>query len=363
MRTTVRCILAAAGLAGCTRSDFSRPRDTGARQTGVAVAVAPARDDTVRPVDSLTPAELALFAPLPAAFLDRGAAPSRARIGLGRTLYYENLLSGGHNVSCNSCHPLNGFGADGRPLSFGDHGQLGGRNAPSVYNAAGQTVQFWDGRAATVEEQAKGPILNPAEMGMPAPGAVLEHLRASPVYRAAFRAAFPDETDPITYDNVGRAIGAFERGLVTPSRWDRRLGGDRSALTPEETRGAKAFIANGCAGCHNGALVGGGSLRPVGLVHPWPIVSDSGRYRVTGQPADLYVFKVPSLRNVARTGPYFSDGSVASLDDAIRLMAWHQLGRRLSGAEIADIHAWLNSLTGELPAAYIAQPPLPPPTR
>jgi cytochrome c peroxidase len=355
MRTILPLVIAGAvAIAACGR-DNAPPPDRALRTAPpsapqTAVAFAP---------DSLTASERGLFGALPVAFAANGVRPNRAEVDLGRMLYYDNLLSGGHDVSCNSCHPLNAYGADGRPVSYGDAGHTGSRNSPTVYNAAGQAHQFWDGRAASVEEQAKGPILNPAEMAMPEPAAVLEHLQALPAYRAAFHAAFPGEPNPITYDNVGRAIGAFERGLVTPARWDRLLTGDRSALSRQEVRGAREFVANGCAACHNGVLVGGGSLQPLGRARQWPVRADSGRFAVTGNPADLYVFKVPTLRNVAQTGPYFHDGSVSSLDEAIRLMARHQVGRELSAQQVADIHAWLASLTGELPRAYIAQPQLP----
>ena len=315
-----------------------------------------APDQAARP---LTSAELAVFAPLPAVMRGPGAAPTTEQVALGRALFYETRLSNGHDVSCNSCHALNGYGADGRRVSFGHRGQTGSRNAPTVYNAAGHVAQFWDGRASTIEAQAKGPILNPAEMGMPDSGAVLAHMRETPAYVAAFRAAFPGERQPITYDNVGRAIGAFERGLVTPARWDRFLAGDSTALTPEEQRGAATFVRVGCAGCHNGAYVGGGSFQKLGLVRPWPSHADSGRFTVTHQPGDLYAFKVPSLRNVVMTGPYFHDGSVASLDSAIRLMGRHQLGAELTDTQIRSIHAWLGALTGTLPEGYIAEPPLP----
>src|SRR5574338_449491 len=177
------------------------------------------------PSASFTPAELSLFAPLPAELDAAGRTVTPAQAALGRTLFYETLLSDGHDVSCNSCHALNGYGADGRKVSLGHNGNPGTRNSPTVYNAAGHFAQFWDGRAPDVEAQAKGLILNPVEMGMPDSAKVLDHLRASRTYVASFRAAFPGQAQPITYDNVGRAIGAFERGLVTPSRWDRFLTG------------------------------------------------------------------------------------------------------------------------------------------
>ena len=308
---------------------------------------------------ALTPAELAMFGPLPARMDAPGKPATEAQVALGRSLFYETVLSEGHDVSCNSCHALNGYGADGRRVSFGHKGQMGSRNAPTVYNAAAQVAQFWDGRAPTVEEQAKGPILNPAEMGMSGAGAVLGHMKTSPKYRAEFAAAFPNDPSPITYDNVGNAIGAFERGLVTPSRWDRFLKGDQSALTEQELHGAKTFVAAGCVSCHAGIYVGGQVFQKAGLVEPWPQSADSGRIAVTHAPADLQVFKVPTLRNVEMTGPYFSDGSVASLDSAIVLMARHQLGLTLTDAQVGDIHAWLRSLTGDIPVNYVANPPVP----
>lgn len=307
----------------------------------------------------LSPSELAMFASLPARMDAPGQTPSDAEIALGRTLYYETLLSDGHDVSCNSCHPLNGYGADGRRVSMGHKGQEGSRNSNTVYNAAGQVAQFWDGRAADVEEQAKGPILNPSEMGMPGAGAVLEHLKTSAKYRAAFAAAFPRESNPITYDNVGRAIGAFERGLVTPSRWDAYLKGDNAALTEQEKRGAKTFVVAGCTACHAGAYVGGQVFQKAGLVHPWPITADSGRIAVTKAPGDRNVFKVPTLRNIDKTGPYFSDGSVGSLDSAIVMMGRYQLGVALTQTQVQDVHAWLRTLTGEIPVTYVAEPQLP----
>jgi len=317
-----------------------------------------AEDGAPLPVE-VSATELAMFAALPARIEPAGAPTTEAQIALGRALFYERLLSDGHDVTCNSCHGLNGWGADGRRVSFGHDGRAGTRNAPTVYNAAGHFAQFWDGRATDVEEQAKGPILNPIEMGMPDAAAVLAHLRESPTYTAAFRAAFPGEKAPISYDNVGRAIGAFERGLVTPGRWDRFLGGDSTALTLEERRGLRSFITVGCAGCHAGTYVGGDRYMKAGLVNAWPSAADSGRYQVTKDAKDLFVFKVPSLRNIAQTGPYFHDGSVTDLSEAVRMMAHHQLGKELAPAELQAIVAYLGALTGTLPSAYIAYPQKP----
>jgi cytochrome c peroxidase len=263
-------------------------------------------------------------------------------------LYYETRLSRDGQHSCNSCHSLADYGVDHNRVSAGVRNQLGSRNSPTVYNAAGHIAQFWDGRAASVEEQAKGPILNPVEMGMPSDRAVLAALGAIPAYREAFRRAFPAEAHPVTYDNVGRAIGAFERGLVTPSRWDALLEGDAEALTPAEQAGFNAFVEVGCAGCHAGPYVGGASFQQVGLAERWPALADSGRGNG--------VFKVPSLRNIAQTAPYFHDGATISLTESVYLMAQHQLGRRLTADEAGAIVTWLEALTGTIPESYIAPP-------
>ena len=354
MRATTRVTIAALtiGAVACTE---------GAKKSGVVTDTAFGRVDGDAATAEFTPSRLTIFAPLPTQMTSTANPMTPAKVALGRMLYNEPVLSLGHDVSCATCHPLNGYGADGRRVSFGDVGHAGSRNSPSVYNAAGQVAQFWDGRATDVEEQAKGPVLNPAEMAMPDSTAVLDHMRSSSQYRAAFKAAFPSAPQPITYDNVGRAIGAFERGLVTPSRWDKFLAGDTASLTVAERHGGATFVSVGCAGCHMGAYVGGASFQKLGLVKPWPTVTDSGRFKVTGRAQDMMVFKVPSLRNVAHTGPYFHDGSVGDLRDAVRLMARHQLGKELTDVQVGSIVTWLGSLTGELPAEYIANPPLPKP--
>lgn len=306
-----------------------------------------------------TVSELALFAPLPPLLGTRDLPLAEERTALGRSLFYETTLSEGHDISCNSCHALDRWGVDGRPVSLGHNGLAGKRNAPSVYNAAGQLAQFWDGRAKDVEAQALGPILNPIEMGMPDSTAVLAHLRESKSYVASFKAAFPGEKQPVTMANLGRAIGAFERRLVTPSRWDKFLGGDSTALTVEERAGLRTFLDTGCQACHAGTYLGGDSYMKAGTAKKWFSQADSGRYGVTHDLKDVLFFKVPTLRNIEKTGPYFNDGSVASLNEAVRLMAHHQLGRDLSPAQVGSIVAWLGSLTGELPLQYIANPQKP----
>ena len=328
--------------------------------TGLLVVAAACVREPDPLVDAgIDPAALSVFAQLPPIMSSDANPVTPAKVTLGRMLYYDSRLSRDGDVSCNSCHALDAYGVDHRPTSEGLRHQLGGRNAPTVYHAAGQVAQFWDGRAPSVEEQAKGPILNPIEMGMPDSGLVVERLRAQPEYVRAFRAAFPGEDQPVTYDHVGQAIGAFERGLVTPARWDALLGGNHRALTATELDGLRIFLDTGCQACHHGAYVGGTMFQRVGLVQPWPRQDDLGRFAITGREADRLVFKVPSLRNVDRTGPYFHDGRVATLDEAVRLMARHQLGRELTDGQIVAVVAWLESLTGPVPADYIAVPLLP----
>jgi cytochrome c peroxidase len=306
------------------------------------------------------PAQLEVFGRLPTSMATTENPATPARVTLGRKLYYDPRLSLDSTVSCNTCHPLGGaYGVDHRSVSLGVRGQAGSRNAPTVFNAAGHLTQFWDGRAPTVEEQAKAPILNPVEMAMPSGDAVTRRLRALTQYRAAFASAFPGETEPVTYVNVGAAIGAFERGLVTPSRWDAFQAGDTAALTPAERKGLNTFAALGCPACHRGTYVGGEMFQKAGLVEPWPDQGDLGRYAVTHRRSDRLVFKVPSLRNVERTSPYFHDGTVATLEEAVRRMARYQLGRKLSDTEVAAVVTWLGSLTGTVPEDYITphEPP------
>lgn len=296
---------------------------------------------------------------LPAAMPSAANPTTPEKIALGRMLFYDARLSKDNTVSCNSCHNLEKYGVDGLRFSLGVNGQKGGRNSPTVYHAAGQVLQFWDGRSPDVEEQAKGPVLNPVEMAMTSPAEVEAKLRAVPGYARLFAEAFPDQKQPVTFDNMALAIGVFERGLTTPSRWDRFLAGDRSALTEQEFSGHHEFMHSGCATCHNGPFVGGRSLQKLGAVKAWPEGSDNGRESVTKSRTDSMVFKVPTLRNVAQTAPYFHDGSVARLDEAVRRMAEHQLGQKLSERQVSQIVAWLNTLTGEIPREYIRKPVLP----
>ena len=260
----------------------------------------------------------------------------------------------------NTCHRLSTYGVDGERISLGDDRLRGVRNSPSVYNAAGAFVQFWDGRARDVEAQVEGPLLNRREMAMPSKESVVLRLKNIPGYVSAFATAFPGEAEPLVFDNVGRAVGAFERGLTTPSRWDRYLNGDKNAIHLEEIEGLRVFTNVGCMVCHTGELLGGTSYQRAGVVEPWPNQNDKGRAAITTQKADNMLFKVPSLRNVEQTAPYFHDGSAATLPEAVRMMGKHQLGLELADDEVASITAWLHTLTGELPERYVAEPELPP---
>lgn len=308
----------------------------------------------------MDPKDLSGYPVLPSRFEDEKNALTSAKVDLGRQLYYETRLSKNRDLSCNSCHRLDGYGVDNERFSKGHKGQLGGRNSPTVYNAGGHVAQFWDGRAATLEDQAKGPILNPVEMAMPNEKHVVSVLRSIPGYVEAFKVAFPGEREPITYDNLARAIGAFERQLVTPSRFDKFRAGDPLALTEQEKAGFAKFVKLGCNACHVGAAIGGSTFQKLGLVNPYPDQTDLGRFAVTKSDSDKMYFRVPSLRNVAKTGPYFHNGSLETLPVVVRKMAHHQLGVDLKEDEVEILVAFLNALTGEIPREYIEKPELPP---
>ncbi|MCP4038270.1 MAG: c-type cytochrome [bacterium] len=309
-------------------------------------------------VETLRQQAAAIFGALPSQVSNPDNPIHDAKIDLGRKLYYDKRLSKNHDIACNSCHLLDHFGQDGESTSPGHRGQRGGRNSPSVYNAAGHIAQFWDGRAPDVEAQAQGPVLNPIEMAMPSEAAVLSVLKSIPGYVEAFPQAFPEDTPALTYANMARAIGAFERKLMTPGRFDQFVQGESQVLSAAELDGLALFIETGCPTCHMGSTIGGTVYRKLGLVKPYE-TSDPGRFEVTGKETDRQVFKVPSLRNVAETGPYFHDGSVATLEQAVSIMAEHQLGQTLSAAENASIRSFLTALTGKIAPAYIALPLLP----
>ena len=315
-----------------------------------------------QPKITIDPSELTAFAPLPDAVPAAGGGSTDDMVNLGRMLFFDPRLSKSQKISCNSCHDLATYGVDNQPTSDGHKGQVGTRNSPTVFNAAAHFAQFWDGRAPDVEEQAKGPVLNPVEMAMPAEPVVVKVLESMPEYVQAFEKAFPNDKQKVSYDNMAKAIGAFERKLLTPSRWDKFLKGDHTALTPEEQAGFKAFVAAGCKTCHAGALLGGSFYQKMGAVKPFPRSADPGRETVTKNAADEGMFKVPSLRNVEKTAPYFHDGQTPDLDQAVRDMGEYQLGRAFTVEETGQIIDFLRVLTGTIDAEFTKPPALPPST-
>ena len=295
---------------------------------------------------------------------------TKDKIELGKQLFFDPRLSIDGTVSCNSCHNVMSSGTDNRPTSAGIDGQRGGRNAPTVWNAAFLTAQFWDGRAATLEDQAKGPPLNPIEMGMPNAQAVEDRLNAIPGYVEQFKTAFGGDK-PVSYDNMAKAIAAYERTLITPdSAFDRFIKGDKAALSEQQAKGMKLFETLGCNACHSGSNFAGPTNLPMGegFYQKFPVFPSSydekyqfsaslGRYDVTKNDADKNMWRVQTLRNVALTAPYFHNGKVATLDEAVRVMARSQLDKELSDAEAADLVAFLNSLTGQFPVQTMPRLP------
>lgn len=293
-----------------------------------------------------------------------------AKVELGKQLFFDPRISITGTVSCNSCHNVMSNGTDNRPVSLGAHGKPGDRNAPTVFNAAYRSVQFWDGRAASLEEQAKGPPMNPVEMGMPSAEAIVDRIQAIPGYRRQFAEVFGG-SQPVTFDHIAQAIASFERTLITPgSPYDRYLGGDKGALSPAAQRGLKLMESEGCTSCHSGPMFNGPEqAMGTGFYMKFPLFSDNdyvnqyslaedrGRHEVTRQVQDQHLFVVPILRNVQVTAPYFHNGSVKTLDEAVRVMAKTELNKTLTGNEVEDIVAFLDSLTGEFPV--IALPRLP----
>jgi cytochrome c peroxidase len=300
-----------------------------------------------------------VFQPLPAA-----PSGANAQAELGRRLFFETRVSADGNVSCSHCHLPEQQGADGLPKSFGVFGKLNPRNAPTIFNAALQFKAHWRGDRETIEEQAEKSPTGAVSFGNPDFATVIAKLKSIPGYSELFAKAFPGEADPVTQKNWGKAIGVFERTLPQPTRFDAFLKGDASALTPTEQAGLRKFIDVGCAGCHDGVGLGGTSYAKFGVVADyWKETGvetpDKGRADVTKSDADLYVFKVPSLRNVAKTGPYFHDGSVADLPRAVRVMGKTQLGVDLADKDVQAITAFLGSLTQAVPSNYAAPAPLP----
>jgi cytochrome c peroxidase len=282
--------------------------------------------------------------------LPEGLTIDPHKVALGDRLFHETRLSKDNTISCASCHDLTQGGDDGQVVSKGVGGALGTLNSPTVLNSGFNFRQFWDGRAATLEDQVDGPLLHPAEMASSWP-AVLDFLKADAAYTKSFRDTYPDG---ITQASVKDAIATFERSLVTPnSRFDRWLRGDSKALTADEQQGFHLFVDTGCVTCHQGVNVGGNLFEVLGRSADYfkdrgsEKPADLGRFNVTGVDADKHKFKVPTLRNVELTAPYLHDGSAATLKDAVEVMAKYQIGRELQPHEVDLLVAFLKTLTGE----------------
>ncbi|WP_150537087.1 cytochrome-c peroxidase [Neisseria flavescens] len=307
----------------------------------------------------------ATFKPLPdLAEMQKVRPFTEEQVKLGQQLWYENRLSKGNTVSCNSCHNLATAGVDNMPTSAGHKSQFGARNSPTALNAALLGSQFWDGRAADVEEQAGGPLLNPVEMANATEADAAAKIAGIPEYQEKFKAAFPED-GAVSFKNITTALGAFERTLLTPTRWDDYLKGNVSALSEQERKGVRAFMDNGCIACHNGVNLGGTMFQKFGLVDGpyWKHIDDpkhdKGRADVTKKAEDEFFFRVPGLRNVERTYPYFHNGSVWELDKAVNIMAKAQLGKTLAPEDTENIVAFLKALSGNVPESARTMPELP----
>lgn len=333
---------------------------------GVAGAGFVTAEDTDR---NLLERALGVFKPLPDTAHVDDFPHSPARVELGRKLFFETRVSIDGRTSCATCHNPSFHGADSLPQSVGVNGQRLPRNAHTVFNTALLVAQHYGGNRVSVEEQAIKALTSPLAYGNKSFEEAEARLRELG-YEQLFDQAFPNEKEPVTAEHWGVAIGAFERTLLTPAPFDRYLKGDTRAISAEAKAGLDKFISYGCAGCHSGSTVGGTMFQKFGLTEDyWNATGsvempqlkgrDKGKFHDTGKDADQWIFKVPQLRNVAMTPPYFHDGSVARLGDAVRVMARLQLGRQLSDQDVNQIVAFLETLTGEVPANFAQAPQLP----
>lgn len=326
-------VLAALAVAGCKKKE--EPAPAAEKQAAAVEEEKP----TPKPAEPIVP-------------LPESVDVDMDKVILGRSLYHDTILSGDGTVSCATCHMLEHGGAEPRKTSTGIRGQKGPINSPTVLNSAYNFVQFWDGRAKDLQEQAAGPVANPIEMGADWKDVVAK-IKKNDEYAAAFAKVYDDG---VTQDNVTDAIAEYEKSLITPSRFDAYLRGDESAITEQEKRGYQTFKEVGCTACHTGIIVGGTMFQKLGLVKNYfadrgtPLTeADMGRFNVTKNEADKHFFKVPTLRNVELTPPYLHDGSRETLEETVALMGKYQLGRELTQQQVDDIVAFLKSLTGELP--------------
>ncbi len=265
-------------------------------------------------------------------------------IALGKKLYFDDRLSVNDQQSCNTCHMIddNGAGVDNLSTSPGAlEGTIGTRNSPTVLNSGFHFVQFWDGREPNLKAQAKGPVLNPIEMGMPDSNTVVKKFRKI----AEYKKVFADANMKITYDNMAEAMAAFERTLITKDRFDMFMKGNPQALQEDEVAGLALFIDKGCTTCHTGPLLGGNMYQKMGLLKPYADTTDKGIFDISGKETDKYMFKVPTLRNIALTDPYMHDGNIETLKESIVLMADIQLDKVLTDDEVNKIEKFLGSMS------------------
>jgi cytochrome c peroxidase len=289
---------------------------------------------------------------------------TQAKVELGKMLFFEPRLSSSHLISCNPCHNVGLGGDDELPTSIGHGWQKGPRNSPTVFNAVFNAAQFWDGRAADLAEQAKGPVQAGVEMSS-TPARVVSTLKSMPEYIERFEDAFPTQDDPVSFDNMATAIEAYEATLITPDApFDQYLRGDEEALNSVEKEGLALFMDRGCTACHSGVNLGGQDYYPFGLVsRPGGEIlpeGDKGRFAVTETATDEYVFRASPLRNIELTAPYFHSGAVWSLEEAVAVMGTAQLGTELNDEDVDSIVAFLKTLTGTIPE--VTYPELPPST-
>ena len=296
-----------------------------------------------RPFD---PGQLAVFAPLPPTIERPDNLLTPEKVALGKMLWFDTRLSKGQDVSCNSCHDVTKAGADDAAISTGTKKQKGTRNAPTIFNAAAQVAQGWDARAPLFEELVVPHAAESGVMGVDEKRLV-DTVASIPAYAGAFKKSFPDAKGVVTAEVVSMAIGAYARKLLTPGRWDKFLGGDQSALTDEEKAGLGAFMTASCTTCHAGRYVGGAQNQKLGIAKSWPTSTDVGRFDVTKQEVDRFVFKVPTLRNVTKTGPWLHDGSITSLEELTKLMSRHQVGKELTDGQAKSIVTFLGALAGD----------------
>jgi cytochrome c peroxidase len=304
------------------------------------------------------------FGTLPSVMKSAENPVTPEKVKLGKILFYETRISVDGTVSCAKCHPISHYGVDGLRISVGNNCKPNPRNDPTVFNAADQISEHWIGNRKNVEDQAKQALVGPPSFGMPSYDAVEKILQSTKGYLTLFKAAFPKDEEPVTVDNFAMAVGAFERTLITPAPFDSFLKGNAEALSEKGKEGLETFLDTGCMACHFGVYVGGQMYQKFGIFEPyWKCTKsekiDEGRYAVTKKESDKYVFKVPVLRNVAMTAPYFHDGSVDTLGKVVVIMAKVQLGKDIDIKKAETIVAFLNSLTGRIPEDALSVPLLP----